>query len=147
MPNQQITWEDAQQMPDDGMRYEAIGGELIVTPAPNLRHQDVVLELAVQLRSILVEPGHGRLWISPVGVEFPATSEGVQPSTQSSAFARLSPFDFGFETDSLEPEPSDREVPEPVAFCFPSPEDAPSPEDPDSAAFFLSAAFFSSARL
>ncbi|MFW6089948.1 MAG: Uma2 family endonuclease [Gemmatimonadota bacterium] len=79
MPNQQITWEDAQQMPDDGMRYEAIGGELIVTPAPSLRHQDIVLELAVQLRAILVESGHGRLWISPVGVEFPATSEGVQP--------------------------------------------------------------------
>lgn len=27
MPNRQITWEDAQQMPDDGMRYEAIEGE------------------------------------------------------------------------------------------------------------------------
>jgi Uma2 family endonuclease len=79
MPNHQITWEDAQQMPDDGMRYEAIGGELIVTPAPNLRHQDIVLRLALQLQAILVEPGHGRLWISPVGVEFPATSEGVQP--------------------------------------------------------------------
>jgi Uma2 family endonuclease len=61
------------------MRYEAIGGELIVTPAPNLRHQDIVLRLALQLQAILVEPGHGRLWISPVGVEFPATSEGVQP--------------------------------------------------------------------
>jgi len=79
MPNHQITWEDAQQMPDDGMRYEAIGGELILTPAPNLRHQDIVFRLALQLQTILVEPGHGRLWISPVGVEFPATSEGVQP--------------------------------------------------------------------
>ncbi|HSM08172.1 MAG TPA: Uma2 family endonuclease [Gemmatimonadota bacterium] len=79
MPNHQITWEDAQQMPDDGVRYEAIGGELIVTPAPNLRHQDIVLRLALQLQAILVEPGHGRLWISPVGVEFPATLEGVQP--------------------------------------------------------------------
>jgi Uma2 family endonuclease len=79
MPNHQMTWEDAQQMPDDGMRYEAIGGELIVTPAPNLRHQDIVLRLALQLQAILVERGHGRLWISPVGVEFPATSEGVQP--------------------------------------------------------------------
>ena len=38
-----------------------------------------MLRLALQLQAILVEPGHGRLWISPVGVEFPATSEGVQP--------------------------------------------------------------------
>lgn len=79
MPNQQITWKDAQQMPDDGLRYEAIGGELIVTPAPSLRHQDIVLRLALQLQALLVEPGHGRLWVAPVGVEFPATAEGVQP--------------------------------------------------------------------
>ena len=38
-----------------------------------------MLRLALQLQAILVEPGLGRLWISPVGVEFPATSEGMQP--------------------------------------------------------------------
>lgn len=43
MPNHQITWEDAQQMPDDGMRYEAIGGELIVTPARG--PPDLVIEV------------------------------------------------------------------------------------------------------
>ena len=66
-------------MPDDGRRYEAIGGELVVTPAPSLRHQDVVLRLALQLQSILVESGLGRLWVAPVGVEFPDSGEGVQP--------------------------------------------------------------------
>ncbi len=79
MPSTEITWREAQQMPDDGRRYEAIGGELVVTPAPSLRHQDVVLRLALQLQSILVEPGLGRLWVAPVGVEFPDSGEGVQP--------------------------------------------------------------------
>ena len=54
-------------------------GELYVTPAPTLRHQDIVFRLALRLQSILVEPGHGRLWMSPVGVEFPESGEGVQP--------------------------------------------------------------------
>jgi hypothetical protein len=29
----QITWQDVQQLPDDGNRYEAIEGELYVTPS------------------------------------------------------------------------------------------------------------------
>ena len=36
-----ITWQDVQQLPDDGNRYEAIEGELYVTPAPSFRHQRV----------------------------------------------------------------------------------------------------------
>ena len=75
----QITWQDVQQLPDDGHRHEAIEGELYVTPAPTPRHQDIVLSLALRLRTILVEAGHGRLWVAPIGVEFPDTGEGVQP--------------------------------------------------------------------
>lgn len=33
MPLPQITWQDIRQLPDDGKRREAIGGELLVTPA------------------------------------------------------------------------------------------------------------------
>ena len=75
----QITWQDVQQLPDDGHRHEAIEGELHVTPAPTPRHQDIVLRLAIRLRESLVEPGLGRLWVAPIGVEFPDTGEGVQP--------------------------------------------------------------------
>jgi Uma2 family endonuclease len=74
-----ITWEDAQQMPEDGRRYEAIGGVLYVTAAPRLHHQSIVGRLYLSLHELLVAPGHGRLWLAPVGVEFPATGEGVQP--------------------------------------------------------------------
>lgn len=75
----QITWKDVQQLPDDGHRHEAIEGELYVTPAPTPRHQDIVLRLALRLQALLVETGHGRLWVAHVGVEFPDSEEGVQP--------------------------------------------------------------------
>jgi Uma2 family endonuclease len=75
----QITWQDVQQLPDDGNRYEAIEGELYVTPAPSLRHQRISMRLTVILNQLLIEPGLGELFYAPVGVEFPATEEGVQP--------------------------------------------------------------------
>ncbi len=75
----QITWQDVQQLPDDGKLYEAIEGELYVTAAPSLRHQEVSLRLTIALHGILVEGGHGKLWAAPTGVEFPDTGEGVQP--------------------------------------------------------------------
>lgn len=74
-----ITWRDIQQMPDDGRRREAIGGELHVTAAPSFRHQRISHRLAVALHEVLERPGHGILAAAPVGLEFPATGEGVQP--------------------------------------------------------------------
>ncbi|MFT4088872.1 MAG: Uma2 family endonuclease [Gordonia sp. (in: high G+C Gram-positive bacteria)] len=46
-----ITRADLDAMPDDGHRYELLGGALIVTPAPSPRHQTAVGELFVALRS------------------------------------------------------------------------------------------------
>jgi len=74
-----ITWQDVQQMPDDGKRYEAIKGDLYVTPAPTVRHQRVMLRLYRALYRLLEEPGYGEVFCAPLGVEFPATGEGVQP--------------------------------------------------------------------
>ena len=89
----QITWQDVQQLPDDGHRHEAIEGELCVTPAPTPRHQDILLRLALRLQAVLVEPGHDRLWVAPIGVEFPDSEEGVQPDivfVSSDGRARIS---------------------------------------------------------
>ncbi len=66
-------------MPEDGKRYEAIGGELCVTAAPSRRHQWAVQRLAVELDRLLMQSGHGEVYPAPFGVEFPATEEGVQP--------------------------------------------------------------------
>jgi len=79
MPTAQITWQDVQQLPDDGKRYEAIEGELYVTAAPSYRHQRISALLHGALLQILEYPGHGHVTASPVGVEFPASQEGVQP--------------------------------------------------------------------
>jgi len=75
----QITWQDVQQLPDDGHRHEAIEGELHVTPAPSIRHQRVSQKLEQELLRLLEAPGHGIVIDAPVGVEFPSTGEGVQP--------------------------------------------------------------------
>jgi Uma2 family endonuclease len=75
----QITWQDVQQLPDDGHRHEAIEGELYVTPAPSFRHQRVSQKLEQALLHLLETPGHGWVVHAPIGVEFPATQEGVQP--------------------------------------------------------------------
>ena len=79
MPLPQITWHDVQQLADDGNRYEAIEGDLYVTPAPTLRHQTISIRLFLDLTRLLAAPGHGRVWYAPLGVWFPATDEGVQP--------------------------------------------------------------------
>jgi len=79
MPLPRITWDDVQQLPDDGNRYEAIEGALYVTPAPSVRHQTISKRLQADLMRLLEEPGHGCVWYAPLGVRFPATGEGVQP--------------------------------------------------------------------
>lgn len=73
------TWQDVLEMPDDGNRYEAIGGKLYVTPPPLVRHQTVQWRLIRAIDRLLVEPGFGRGWCAPTGIEFPDTEEGVQP--------------------------------------------------------------------
>lgn len=79
MASTKITWEDVLLMPEDGNRYEAIGGELHVTPPPRVPHQEIARNLVAALLPLLQEPGHGQLFFAPVGVEFPDTREGVQP--------------------------------------------------------------------
>jgi Uma2 family endonuclease len=45
-PGEPFTVDDLERMPDDGRRYELIDGMLIVSPAPNIGHQRVVVVLA-----------------------------------------------------------------------------------------------------
>ena len=73
------TWEDVLRMPDDGNRYEFIGGRLYMTPAPVIRHHRVSERLQSALRQALGAPGHGEVFYAPVLVEFPGTRDRVQP--------------------------------------------------------------------
>ena len=50
------TVADLDGMPDDGRFYELSNGALVVTPAPNLRHQSVVGNLHTLLATRLPPP-------------------------------------------------------------------------------------------
>ena len=74
-----ITWEDVLRMPEDGNRYEFVGGRLYVTPAPGVRHQRISKRLETALTAILEDTGHGELFYAPLLVEFPGAGDRVQP--------------------------------------------------------------------
>lgn len=46
-----LTVDDLEAMPEDGHRYELVDGTLLVTPAPNTRHQRCVARLLIVLGS------------------------------------------------------------------------------------------------
>ena len=62
-----LTYDDLITMPDDGVRREVIGGELVVNPAPTAGHQDVVANLYVLLRAFAFESG-GHVYFAPFDV-------------------------------------------------------------------------------
>jgi Uma2 family endonuclease len=57
MATEMATWTVAQRdrLPDDGNKYEVVGGELFVTPSPSVRHQIIADSLAGQLRPFVLE--------------------------------------------------------------------------------------------
>ena len=63
-----LTYRDYAALPSDGRRYEIHEGELSVTPAPGTRHQDVLLNLALALRTHVTERGVGRVFVAPTDV-------------------------------------------------------------------------------
>ena len=73
------TMEEFLRMPEDGNRYEFIGGRLYVTPAPATRHQRVSKRLQRMLIRVLEDPGHGEVFAAPLLVELPGTGDLVQP--------------------------------------------------------------------
>ena len=72
------TAREIRGFPDARVRYEVIRGELFVTPAPGLRHQEAVLELALRLREYVDRYAIGRVVIAPFEVELTEDS-AVQP--------------------------------------------------------------------
>jgi Uma2 family endonuclease len=87
------TVDDLDRFPDDGNRYELLDGVLIVTPAPNQRHQIIAARLVARLGSGIgsdelarvvgpgVVPRLPRTQLEPDVLVYPARFPGNSPWT------------------------------------------------------------------
>lgn len=57
-------------MPDDGKRYELIGGEVFMSPSPSEKHQRALAELYLSMASHVKEKKLGRVYFTPFDVVF-----------------------------------------------------------------------------
>ena len=67
-PGTKLTYEDYSTFPDDGKRHEIIDGEHFVTPAPNLKHQSISMNLSGILKVFLDTHPLGRVFAAPADV-------------------------------------------------------------------------------
>ncbi len=67
MPDTTARWTPAQvrALPEDGNRYELIGGELVVTPAPGRPHQAAVTAFLVRIFPYLRAAHTATAYVSP----------------------------------------------------------------------------------
>lgn len=72
------TFDDLAHLPDDGRRYEIIGGELIVSPAPLVVHQRTVGRLFRRLADHVDEHQLGEVFVAPLDVAF-SPFDSVEP--------------------------------------------------------------------
>ncbi|MBI4861726.1 MAG: Uma2 family endonuclease [Candidatus Riflebacteria bacterium] len=66
-----ITWKEYQQLPDDGIRYEVLEGEIVMTPAPEPKHQTASVNLLFEMESWRRDGGgggEGMFFTAPVDV-------------------------------------------------------------------------------
>jgi Uma2 family endonuclease len=68
-PQVRLTYADYRLLPDDGRRYEVLDGELVVSPAPSRRHQQLSKRLQYELyRHVEVEHRLGEVYYAPFDV-------------------------------------------------------------------------------
>jgi Uma2 family endonuclease len=70
--------EDLAVLPDDGNRYEIIGGQLILSPSPRVRHQQVSYQLSVVLGEYIASRGNAQALAAPMDVHL-SPNDVVQP--------------------------------------------------------------------
>ncbi len=71
-----ITIYDLEATPDDGNIYELFGGQLFVSKAPALKHQEIIGRLAIILGNYLDQNPIGKIWIAS-GVIFDELNSAV----------------------------------------------------------------------
>ena len=85
-----FTAEDVRALPEDGKRYETVHGELLVTPAPGVSHQQVLARLFRVLDAYLTPNGLEQLCWSPADISF-ANDTLVQPDLFVTELGPLTP--------------------------------------------------------
>ena len=85
----QWTYEDYLAFPEDGKRYEIIGGDCFMSPAPRTRHQRVSLKLATALEIYLTRHKAGVVFDAPTDVVL-SKVDVVQPDLLVILAARAS---------------------------------------------------------
>lgn len=78
-PQGEWTYDDYRRLPDDGVRYEVIEGNLYMSPAPLSRHQLVLGELYAQFRRFVREQDRGQVIFAPIDVVLDPNAVTVQP--------------------------------------------------------------------
>ena len=64
-----MTYEEFMALPEEeGKHYELIEGELVVNPAPNLRHQEIVGNLYFAFRVYLNAHRSGKVFVAPIDI-------------------------------------------------------------------------------
>ena len=76
-PVLKFTYEDYRTTPED-KRYELLDGDLLMTPAPNLKHQRVQFELGSRLGRFVKERALGEFFFAPCDVVL-SDHDVVQP--------------------------------------------------------------------
>ena len=57
-------------LPDDGNRYETVHGELLVTPAPRIWHQEIVMRLVIALSEYVATASTAHVLASPADISW-----------------------------------------------------------------------------
>ncbi len=78
--NRLLTYADYAAMAEDGKRYELLDGILFEMAAPSENHQVILIELVVQLNSV-IDAKRLRLLCAPFDVRFPKPSESPDNAT------------------------------------------------------------------
>ena len=67
-PQRKLTYQDFEQIPEDGQRHEILDGVHVVSPSPNALHQIVFGAAFVKLYVFVMEHGLGRVLSAPFDV-------------------------------------------------------------------------------
>ncbi len=73
------TVDEVLAFPDDGNRYELVYGELLVSPAPRLRHQRVVNRLGIALYPYCEREQLGEVFMTPADLSWGRRDILTQP--------------------------------------------------------------------